>query len=498
MSTARLLAYVAIAAACALALGYGGTRSYFWYRSFVGEIERDRARAAEVEANRARIGSALEKVGISPLQASRGFWYTYTDRYGNQSVFYFDPDTWGLQENLTDEQLQELVRRLSSSVVVDRESMREVPAAELPPELQFHNALYTDRAPGDYQRIQGILESKYERGEASSEELWQLSYLYELEGKYEARDRVNAENCSRFGKRCAERMTIRVIGVVVDKSGRPVQGARVRVLSDPSHPGTTTDLFGAYSLEISVHPMQKVRLSAIKRNFSDGVASVLVLGGDKNSYVADPIVLGSPITIITLDTVKKTITDKKSEAREDGSFVVRGESSTYVIPKDAIVRSDGTPYRGVVDVYLYEFTRQTVPESLVTLDTFDQAMGYAGDMMQTYGMPYIQFFAQTGEELHVQKSNPMVLTYKMTGFKTLRENTDGLPQGGLSDRDIQVLLFASHGGGYPITREFLIEKQLFTFPPFWAMDRKKGVWENVGVKLLDEEGTIETLFYTIN
>jgi len=482
----------------ALGLGYGAYDLYARYVSFSAAIAEDKARAAEIESNRARISQALEAIGVDSLQANQGFWYTSTDAYGNQSVFYFNTDAWSQKENLTDEQIAALAKAVSQSTVVGRETMREVPEANLPPNLQFHNQIYSEKNPGKFQDTQSVLKSAYDKGTATADQLWQLSYMYELEGNYEKRDEVNALSCKQYKVRCAGTIPIRIVGTVSDISGKPVQGARVSVLGDAEQAAAVTDVKGGYTIDISALPMEKLRLSAVKRNFSAGVASVIVLGTGKKTYTAEHIVLGTPIAVVTLDTVKHTVTNPADTAHADGSFTLHATSSVYQIPADAIVRADGKPYKGLVDVYIYEFTRDTVPQSLITLDTFDQVMGYAGDLMQSYGMPFIQFFSQDGAELDVAKSNPMLLTYKIAGMEALRTNADRNPTGELTLDQMELMLAVSKGNpGFPITRDFLVNQKLYTFPPFWVFDRKGGVWDNIGIRVLDISGTIQAPFYTI-
>ena len=80
----------------------------------------------------------------------------------------------------------------------------------------------------------------------------------------------------------------------------------------------------------------------------------------------------------------------------------------------------------------------------------------------------------------------------------LRENVDDNPAGPLTDAEMQELLAASKGNpGFPITRDWLVSRKLYTFPPFWVFDRKGGVWDNIGIRVLDLAGTIQTPFYTI-
>lgn len=499
MSRTRILTWSVVAIVAAVGIGYGAYDSYQRYISFSATIAQDKARALEIESNRTRTNKALLSIGVNTLRANQGFWYTYTDAYGNQSVFYYDPYQWGLKENLSDDEINELAQTVAGSTLADRTAMRDVSESNLPPELQFNNELYTRSTAEGFTGTLSTLESAYRSGSASSDQLWQLAYMYELQGNYAGRDKVNTANCATYKVRCEDTVPITVYGSVVDLQKRPISGARVSVLSHADTKPALTDAKGAYTLKLSVKPMEKLRVSAVKRNFSEGVASTIVVSATKGAYSMDTIVLGSPISIVTLDTVRHTVTDPADEARSDGSFTVRAQSSTYEIPPQAIVRASGAPYKGAVDVYLYEFTRDTVPESLVSIDTFDQVIGYAGNLMLSFGMPYIQFFTPEGEELQVQKSNPMTLTYRVAAMNELRANADNLPEGPLTDLDLKTLVDASVGEtGFPITYEFLATKKLLTFPPFWVFDRKKGVWENVGMRVLDMQGTIQAPFYTIN
>ena len=498
MSMKRIALFVTLVV-FAIGFGYFGYDTFQRYLVFSTTISEDSERAQTVAQNRGRIIDTLSGAGVPQQQITRGFWYTYTDAYGNESVAYFDSDKWALERELTDQQLKALAAKVASSSITDRDSMKDVSAADLPPTLQFHNALYAGQTPGQFEGTQTGLEAKYTSGKATADELWQLSYMYELQGDYAKRDLVNAANCKKYKARCASSIPLRIHGEVVDLSGRPIEGATVTVLSHPENKGASTDEKGNFTLTLSGKPMEKIRISAVKRNFSEGVASIVVIGAGKTDYTTENIVLGSPISIVTLDTQKHTITDPGDEARPDGSFIVRTSNSTYEIPAGAIVRATGVPYSGVVDVYLYEFTRDTIPQNLMTLDTFDQVIGYAGDLMQSFGMPYIQFFTPGGEELHIVRSEPMVLTYRIAGMQDLRDNTNGFPYGKLTEQDMQKMVDASKSDpGYPVTREFIIKNNLLVFPPFWVFDRKKGVWTNEGMRVLDTGGTIQSIFYTIN
>lgn len=492
----RLSTWIGIILLC-VGIGYVGYDLYSKYTLFSETIAKGKARVAEIAATRARLNTALLGAGVDVQQATNGFWYTVRDEYGNESVMYYNPDQWATYE-LTDSDVSTLAAQLGGSARFDRASMRDVPNKDLPPELQFHNALYGNATPGAFQGTQAALETVYHDGSATAQQLWELSYMYELQGAYAKRDAVNTESCNRFKQRCVNEIIIRVNGNVVDTAGRVVQGAKVSVLGHEEVNTVTTNQKGEFTIALSVKPMEKIRVSATKRNFSSGVASTIVLGAGKTAYRMDTIVLASAITIVTVDTVKHTVNASTDVARPDGSFVLHATSTAYEIPADAIVDAKGKPYRGVVDVYIYEFTRDTVPQSLVTLDTFDQVMGYAGNLMLSYGMPLIQFFTENGEELDVTNENPMTITYRVAGMEDLKKNTDNSLPEPLTDAHMETLFAASKGDpGFPVTAEFMARHKIYTFPPFWVLDRGSGVWDNVGMRIVDISGVIQAPFYTI-
>ena len=456
-------------------------------------------RALQVEQNRAKLTSAVGRLSnVSGRDLLNGFWLTYSDQYGNEHVFFFDPGQLA-QEDLTDQDIQALTDAIRSGQVSSRDGMRAVANADLPQPLQFHNLLYSFGTAGTTSlEAEAALQKKVDDKTANSNDLFDLSYVAELNGNYAQRDALNAQNCAQFGERCADSMMILLKGRVIDAKGDAVQGATVEIVSRPSTPAGVTDATGAYTITMGAKEMEKVRVRGSKRNFSDGYANVLVMTSGVKSYHVDDITLESPIQIVTIDYTKGTVTGGGNTYAKDGTVTIHTSQSTYQIPKGAIVGKDNRPYTASpVDVYLYEFTKGNPPTSLMQLDTFDQVVGYAGNLMKTFGMPYIQFFSQKdGTELDVLRSNPMVLTYKIADMDALRNNTDHIYRP-LTDADMRLLVQASVGQPYQIDRQFLINNQLLAFPAFWVFDRRRGVWDNVGVSVLDIQGTIQSLFYTV-
>ncbi len=471
------------------------------YIHAIQAAEQERAREAETAAQFAITHDKIIKT-LGQLKNTEGrdiiggFWFSRRDASGNESVYYADLDALAA-EGLTDAQIQALSREVGSSTIIDRANARAVAESDLPPDLQFNNQVYRSSIGGTSTLEIAAGLRRQMRQAPTSDLLFKLSYLAELNGNYAERDALNAENCRTYGVRCDNALKVTLTGAVVDKSGDPVAGASVEIVSRPDARPATTDIRGAYRLTLSVNAFEKLRVRAHKRNFSDGFADALILNTlGRNTYALDPIELQAPITIVTIDYAREAVTGNGNTFNADGSVTLHTPQSTYQIPKGAIVRTDA-PYTGsTVDVYLYEFSKGNPPASLMQLDTFDAVNGYAGNLMKTFGMPYIQFFSPEGKELDVLKSNPMVLTYKIANMDELRDNTDQIYRP-LTDQDMQTLVNASAGRQYPIDREWLIENGMLQFPAFWVFDKKRGVWDNIGISVLDTSGTIQSLFYTI-
>ena len=440
------------------------------------------------------ISSVASLDNVSVTNAATGFWYTYTDAQGNEHVFYFNPNALN-GKRFTQEQINQMLGVMRGSKIGSKNTIKPVAEDDLPDDLQFHNKVYSFGKKGNIFDIRRTLERKLLKvGNLSKEELFELAYVYELQGEYKKRDQINARSCKEFNVRCAE-SKISIDGVVTDIEGNTLSDVDIEALGKTGAARTKTNENGEYTLELFVNSLEKIRIKALKHNYSDGIASVLVVTDKKKEYIADDIVLGTPLTSITINQKNKSITGVRNNVTETGYILDTG-NSLYLIPFNAIKYADGRLYTGEVEVVVYEFTEDTVPESLTTVDTFDGTLGFSGDGMKTFGMPYIQFFSPEGEELHVFNDNPMVLRYTLVHMKELRENPYQ-DMKILSEEDMVFLVTASIAKKeYPIDMQFLTKNNLTNFPAFWVFDRGRGVWDNVGMKVVDTDGTIETVFYT--
>lgn len=356
----------------------------------------------EIEKN--RVKDALRGV-ISARDINRGFLFEHISKEGEiELVFVSIEDLAG--QKLSRSELEQVVADLNSGRIIDLDNAMRRSEEELSQGLQFHNQVYASLLGG--LSTKEMLQTLVGTQEPSSADLSSLAYLYELEGNYAARDAVY-EDIVDTCESCREQIIITIKGRVVDLKGEPVQGATIDVLG-VDEATIRTDVAGSYTTIVSTFVPGKLRISALKRNFSDGVVSVNTVSKDKTLYEADPIVIAGAVSIVTIDTIGKTISGSRNEVRSDGVFVVRTDQSVYEIPGNAIVHENGSTYQGEVDVYLYEFSQGNIPDGLIQVDTFDEVRGFVGDIMKTFGMPFIQFFNSYGEELHVLSNNPIVLT----------------------------------------------------------------------------------------
>ncbi|MBT3283005.1 carboxypeptidase regulatory-like domain-containing protein [bacterium] len=442
-----------------------------------------------------RVVDALDGV-VDRQDITRGFWFEYMSDTGESELVFVSVEDLASQK-LSAEELNQVVGDLMNGRIFDKGSAVRLSGDELSDDVQFHNEVYATLSGGTSTKdIQEILETRIAGQDNTSADASSLAYLYELQGDYAARDAVYQDS-SDTCQSCREQTTIVIKGIVVDLKGNPVVGATISVLGVDGVT-TSTDIAGVYTITAPTFVPGKLRVSALKRNFSDGVVSVNTVSKNKITYEADPIVIASAVSVVTMDTAKSLVSGAQNEVRLDGTFVIRTDQSTYEIPSNAVVHEDGSLYSGEVDVYLYEFSQGNIPDGLIQVDTFDEVRGFAGDLMKTFGMPFIQFFSPEGEELHVLSTNPMVLTYKIVNMDELRNNTLAI-YGPLTSVDMLFLVESSLNSSepYPIGREFLIENGLLRFPAFWVFDRKAGVWNSVGVSVLDTDGAIASEFYTI-
>ena len=400
-----------------------------------------------------------------------------------------------------DETVRELLALSPRLLPVSKPSSENKPVS-----LQIYDLLQ----PGtdQYLNTRKLLLSKCNSGNCSDEELKAVGFLLMNEGDYNAGYEMYGKIGSSSllgsdillsGEGSEGGITFEISGKVLDNRSRGVRGALVKSLDGSAE--TVTDTYGNYSITLtSIFDLYKVRLNASKEGYSTATIPLELITSEglyNRTITGLDFVLESPLDSVTLNN-QTGETDGSGAFVEGENFIVTTSLSRYEIPFDAFVRADGTSYRGELEMYLFEFDKDSDIGQLLMNDVFDDVAGYAGNIMKTFGMPFVLFVNEDGDTLHILKSNPMLLRNQISEMEALRTNEDQVYEP-LTDADMIFLKAQSDElGGYPIDRSFLIDNGLVRFPAFWVYDQLKGIWENIGVKILSTDGEIETIFYTLN
>lgn len=317
-----------------------------------------------------------------------------------------------------------------------------------------------------------------------------LAYLYDLNGDYTQAKQAREKLCKTFVETCKKSLPSVIRGTVKDSSGAPIVGAQVTFLNNTDM-HAVTDAKGEYELKFDTYPFSHIRVKAQADGHVDGIYTDSVNRYSyANSFVAThDFILEKPESI-------KEVTE--NEADSSGYYIIKSSRTTYKVPKNGLYYGDGTRFTGKkFSVSLYEFTKQSKLDDLITVDTFTPVYGYVGSLMKTFGMPYIQFFDPNKKELFIKSSNPMTITNRIYHMKELYNNSDHIYEA-LTHEDMTFLVQKTKElGGYPITYDFLIANHMLRWPTWWCLDRKRGIWDSVGIKVLSEDGDVELPFYSI-
>ncbi len=467
--------------------------AYFYYMNYQNLHGSSLPKESKVAQRKEQITKMLlsARPDIDYDKARNGFWYLYTDADGIKHLAFFNLDKLS-SLNLTDYQIQKILSRIKGAEIKDESKYEILSESELPDKYKFHNYIYSSPLETNYLNIKYTLEQRYKSGKYSKDDLSRLAYLYDLEGRFKDRDKIYSLLCSKYNERCAsDKALITVTGKVTDNSGRALSGVKIKNLADAEQ--TTTDENGSFSLQVSAGELEKLRLLAEKPGYSDGSTSLIILTTDRKKYNLNKIMLSKiDETIIKLDTRTKKLLDNYSVAKLQGdTLVVNTERASYIIPLNSVRDENKKVFKGLLEVHSMFYNRDNAPGSLMNTDMFDSAFGYAGNRMYTFGMPYIKFFdAQSGKELFIYKDKPIVVRYRMLHLDELYR------RGVITPAQFQAMVTLSHEkGGYPINRKYIRDNNILGFPTSWVFDRARGVWIEVGKRILDTNGLSETISY---
>ncbi len=380
------------------------------------------------------------------------------------------------------------------------------------PEMKTHKALHTwdSYADNSFLKIKELLEKKLKRASISIEEMSLLHYTYSLEGDYVSAERLEKTICQKSKKDCKKKETVLITGTVLDLKGKPLKNTTISVLNYSTQKPAITGEDGSFQLNIQTNSLEKIRLRALKRGYSDGFRDFYVYRPEGENYEETILKKEANFTLnqshaivaLDLDNNKIDLTKKgivKSANFKDNQFIIRIKNNIYKIPKNVFINiKKESVLSGNVEVHFYEFDRDSSydMENLVLADISSEEgqRMFLGGFLTTFGMPYMQFYSEKGEELFVGKANPIYLTYQLVEMEELRiKYNKDRP---ITEEDLEALVaLSSKSEESPLSREYL-NTLPFDFPPWWMLNRKKGMWENVPFKMLDTKGLLETTFYS--
>ncbi|MDD2486869.1 MAG: hypothetical protein PHS92_00660 [Candidatus Gracilibacteria bacterium] len=347
-----------------------------------------------------------------------------------------------------------------------------------------------------YKDIKKKLEYLVNKNEGVLDEYLAYYYMKNLEGDYKEAEIFKNKICTKFKFMCSKDLVYAVFkGKILDDKKAPVSGVRIKIAGKDKEVLSQTN--GEFYISSEVSPYTKVRLLSVKDGYSDGVADFDIISPVRKQNFERDFVISKSDNLIKIDTNNLKI-EGKGVSISNKNYLIKTDWSEYRIPFDSIVKENGAVFEGKLKVYTWEFNKSSDLTSLVNSDIFDEVAGYAGDLMKTFGMPYIMFLSESGEKLHILKSNPMILKTRIQEMRALETNKDKIYEP-LTKKDLEFLVSKSKElGGYPIDRMFLFNNNILRFPAFWVFDQYKGVWINEGMKVLNTEGDGELRFYTLS
>lgn len=141
---------------------------------------------------------------------------------------------------------------------------------------------------------------------------------------------------------------------------------------------------------------------------------------------------------------------------------------TYVIPGGNYVTLDWESYTWKVKAYFFDLDQTENSSNAFSLNAFDENGSLVGDSMITFGMPYVKFYDENGNELKVK------WWYTWLGFI---QNQNKAP--GIDLVNVPKNIFLGKA-----------ELDKYKIPPFWILT-DSGVWVEGEMKILDEKWNYE-------
>lgn len=322
-----------------------------------------------------------------------------------------------------------------------------------------------------------------------------ISYLYDLKWNYIDADKNRKKTCLENEITCNKKNKFELYGKILDENNKPIPWVKVVLLNNPKY-FILSNRKWEYSIDLEYYPFAHLRFKASKKWYSDWFKTISFNNSNWNWNKREN--LNFNLTKAHY-FVKATRDDVKNINSKD-YFIFETKQSKYLVPIDWFYYKNWNKWNNnTLNVYMYEFKKSDNINDLVSSDTFSEASWYVWNLMKTFWMPYIQFIDEkTGKELFIYKSNPMILQNNIYHMQELYDNYDKIYEA-ITKEDMKYLVqYSKEKWWYPIDFEFLTKNNFLKWPAWWALDRKKWVWEAIPAKVLNSDWLIETQFYSIN
>jgi len=313
-------------------------------------------------------------------------------------------------------------------------------------------------------------------------------YLLWLEWSYDLSSKQMHQVCADYPSFCDVfvQVDITLSWSVFDQDKNPIEGTIITELNTGI--SALSDATWAYEIIVSTYTPKTLRYSAEKDGYSGGFFEEDITYQSHQTLTKDFQIYTYTEKIVT-DKKQKKITVWEGNISE-WFLTTSTHSSSYAIPMNSFIYFDGKKHNGKVSIYLYEFTPD---DDINFLDSsiFTEARWYIWHQLITFGMPFVVFRDDDGNRIYLPESTPWTITYLPKTKVTFIQMQELTPD------QITMLRDLSDKWGYPLTNDYTMGSTLFQgLPSFWNLDQRTGIWYDVGMKLLDDIGTIQAPIYT--
>ncbi len=360
----------------------------------------------------------------------------------------------------------------------ERSWIRLLEKNELAPNLIMHNSLLDPYNWESFLERYKRLENKKNK---TKEDNQQLSYLYDFAWDYDNALKIKKDE---WIKKIKYKISWRVFNL-----WKSLKWAKIEILNYKNI-STITDEEWKYSFEIDTYPLTRLRLRASYNNFSDWYNWIYILFDFNNQFAQN--------IDFNLHNSDTSVLVKSSDINWGNIKIIKSSLwNEFEFKAWVLLTKDWKKYNWDFNVLIFEFNRNTPwMENFLSLDNFDSVYWYTWNKMITNWMTYLMLFDTNWNELYISKKNP-IITRQYSDIKYLL-NTKINWTSLLTNTELNLILEKSKEKWYTIDNQFLLDRKISWFAPWWVLNRTRWIWENNPIKLLNKDWFKQSLYYNID